>query len=349
MRALRRRQRDSATSRAALNRAGALVDDGRRLEAIALLTTANRTNPDPLVEKRLIRLRHDAFADVDKRGGVAEWPPPTPDVFGDSRGLPEVPARELDAALLRSGILRHGALVVRNLITEARAGQLIDDIDRAFVAYDANHDGAPDTATTPWYVPFEPTFGAALGPVRNLVHDGGGVLTVESPRSAAHVIDAFDEIALTETLGGFLGDRPVLSGRKWTLRRVPPDSTTSWHQDGAFLGRDIRAVNVWLALSPCGDDAPSLDVVPRRFDEVLPSGTEGAIFSSSVGEPVVARAAEHAPVQRPIFAAGDALLFDDLFLHRTGVGAGMTRSRYAIESWFFAASHFPPNHVPILL
>jgi hypothetical protein len=349
VRALRGRRRDDATAQGALDRAEALVDDGRPFDAIAVLTTANRANPDPRIEQRLIRLRHDAFAGIDKHGGEAEWPPRTPDVFGDGAGLPEVSSHELDAASLRSGILRHGALVVRNLITDARAGQLIEDIDRAFTAYDANHEGMPDAETAPWYLPFEPTFGASLGPVRELVHNGGGVLTVESPRSAAHVIDAFDEIALAESLGGFLGDRPVLSGRKWTLRRVPPDSTTSWHQDGAFLGHDIRAVNVWLALSACGDDAPSLDVVPRRFDEILPSGTEGAIFTSSVGEPVVARAAEHAPIQRPIFAAGDALLFDELFLHRTGVAAGMTRSRYAIESWFFAASHFPGNHIPILL
>ena len=38
---------------------------------------------------------------------------------------------------------------------------------------------------------------------------------------------------------------------------------------------------------------------------------------------------------RPVFAPGDALLFDELLLHRTAAAA-RTQDRYAIESWFFA-------------
>ncbi len=51
---------------------------------------------------------------------------------------------------------------------------------------------------------------------------------------------------------------------------------------------------------------------------------------------------------RPAFAPGDALLFDHLTLHRTGVGPGMSRDRYAIESWFFAPSTYPQAQVPLL-
>jgi hypothetical protein len=90
-------------------------------------------------------------------------------------------------------------------------------------------------------------------------------------------------------------------------------------------------------------------MVPRRFDEVLPTGTEGAVFPTSIGPPVVARAAETAPVCRPLFAAGDAMFFDDLFLHRTAVGGDMRRERYAIESWFFAPSHYPREQIPIVV
>ena len=45
--------------------------------------------------------------------------------------------------------------------------------------------------------------------------------------------------------------------------------------------------------------------------------------------------------------AGDAVIFDDRFVHRTGVGAGMCHERYAIESWFFAASVYPAAQLPI--
>ena len=62
------------------------------------------------------------------------------------------------------------------------------------------------------------------------------------------------------------GERPALSANKCTLRRVPVDTNTNWHQDGAFLGADVRTVNLWLALSDCGDDSPGLEIVPRRLD-----------------------------------------------------------------------------------
>jgi hypothetical protein len=233
------------------------------------------------------------------------------------------------------------------LIPPDRVARLIDDIERTFTAHDAHAEGATDEETETWYTPFVPESGEGLGMVRPWIRGGGGVLTVDSPRAAFDVLDTFEATGLGAALTGYLGERPVLGAKKWTLRRVPIDSGTNWHQDGAFLGAGIRAVNVWITLSPCGDDAPGLDVVARRLPEIAPTGTEGAIFDWSVGEPVVERVAQGAPIMRPIFEAGDALLFDDMFLHRTGVSPSMTRERYAIESWFFAPSHYPLDQVPV--
>ena len=52
-------------------------------------------------------------------------------------------------------------------------------------------------------------------------------------------------------------------------------------------------------------------------------------------------------ILRPIFEAGDAILFDDMNLHRTAVAPEMTHERYAIESWFFAPSHYPDAQIPV--
>ena len=41
------------------------------------------------------------------------------------------------------------------------------------------------------------------------------------------------------------------------------------------MGVGIRSLNIWLALTHCGDDAPGLDVVARRLTELVPTG-EGA-------------------------------------------------------------------------
>ncbi len=42
------------------------------------------------------------------------------------------------------------------------------------------------------------------------------------------------------------------------------------------------------------------------------------------------------------------MLFDELFLHRTALDPAMTRTRHAIESWFFAPSAYPEGHVPLV-
>ena len=103
---------------------------------------------------------------------------------------------------------------------------------------------------------------------------------------------------LVEDTGVAAADRGVLRRAARPCRRTsarcaacPTDTNTNWHQDGAFLGRDVRSLNLWLALSPCGVDAPGLDIVPQRFDEILPTGTEGALFDWSVSPQVVEDAA----------------------------------------------------------
>jgi hypothetical protein len=134
------------------------------------------------------------------------------------------------------------------------------------------------------------------------------------------------------------------------LRCVPSTIALSdWHQDGAFMGSDIRSVNVWLSLSHCGQDASGLECLPRRLSEVLPTGSHGAYFNWSVGPGMVDAVAQGQSTVSPVFAPGDALLFDHFFLHRTGIPAGIAKDRYAIESWFFAPSAYPAQQVPLWL
>ena len=109
---------------------------------------------------------------------------------------------------------------------------------------------------------------------------------------------------------------------------------------------DVRALNVWLSLSRCGDEAPGMDIVPRRLDHIVPTGTEGAIFEWSVSPQVAEEAAGEDGVLRPIFEPGDVLLFDELFLHSTAAEPSMKKSRMAIESWFFGASASPAEYSP---
>ena len=110
---------------------------------------------------------------------------------------------------------------------------------------------------------------------------------------------------------------------------------------------DVRALNVWLSLSRCGDVAPGLDIVPKRVDYLVEAGTDGAPLSYVIAPAKVEEAAGDTGIIRPIFEPGDVLLFDDLFLHQTGSDPSMPNPRYAIESWFFGASGFPADYAPI--
>ena len=338
-----------------LDTAAALQADGRPLEAIDTLMEANRSRPDPALEQRLVRLRHEAFVQMD-RSPVRGACPPVAQELATVDAVPSVVSpEELTPEVLRSGILRHGSLHVRGLVPEPSACQLIDGIDRAIAASDAPGSASASAESSAWFEPFRVhssyprVKNRELGNRRKWVHDAGGVWGADSPRMLFELFAMLEDVGLRDLISEYLGERPALAVDKCTLRRVGVDTGTDWHQDGSFLGSGIRTVNMWLSLSECGRDAPGLDIVPTRLDRVLETGTEGAKFSWSVGPGVVDRVAAATPVVRPDFGPGDVLFFDDLFLHRTATDPAMTRERYAIETWFFAPSAYPEKYVPLVV
>lgn len=334
----------------ALDASEQLAASGRLLKAIDLLTERNRQWRNPLLEMRLVRLRHQAFEELDTSTARREWPPRFPDPFPSSQGsIPEISASELSLEVMAGAILHHGSLLVRGWLGTERAAELVAGIDRALEGLSAFRQGVGYEQTSPWYQRFrapgrkDMEFGRAFVDETKTV-----VLACDSPRMTFEVLEVFEACGLRELLAEYFGERPVLSARKWSLRRVPPDTTGAWHQDGAFLGsREMRTINVWVSLSTCGEDAPGIEVVPARVDRMVEPGTEGATFPWSVSNELVDRIDDG---RRPhlVFEPGDALLFDQWTMHRTGVNEHMTRDRYAIEAWFFAPSVFPDRQVPIV-
>ncbi len=328
--------------------ASALERDGHLVEAIRLLTDANRRAPEAALEERLVGLRHAAFEVLDRRAPAGLLPPITAEA-GPTPPLEPLALADLTPEALRSGLARNGCVWVRGLASPTQVAELAGGIDRALDGFDAADAGAETSATTPWYTPFEPQPGKyRVGGRRKWVRASGAVWTVDSPRMLFELCELLDDSEIGELVTAHLGERPALSANKCTLRRVPVDTNTNWHQDGAFLGSEVRTLNVWLALSDCGTDSPGLEIVPRRIDTVLPTGTEGAMFDWSVSPEVVAEAAGDVALVIPEFRAGDALLFDHLLLHRTAVGPGMTRERYAMETWLFAPSSYPDGQIPVV-
>jgi hypothetical protein len=326
-------------------------DDGEDaevlLERIESLTAQNRAERHPRLDGELMKLRHRAGVLLaESTAPQPEHPDPAFEKL-PSGPLPEVDPGELTPALVRAGILTQGCLLVRGLIERDEATGLAAEIDRAFEAREALKAGGG--GADGYYEAFvpDPPYDP-LDAERPWIAEAGGVWGADSPRLMFDMLDAFAARGIEDVIHGYLGEAALISVQKCTLRKAQPATPGAWHQDGAFMG-DVRSVNLWVALSHCGDEAPGLDVVPRRIDHILPTGGEGTMLPTQISQATAEEAAKDVGILRPIFEPGDAMFFDDLFLHKTGSDPQMPKPRYAIESWFFGRSGFPDDYVPLAL
>lgn len=312
---------------------------------IRSLGESNAAQRDGETERRLVRLRHLAgIRLLDEASPGPQHPEPDASALPEAVGLPEIAAADLTPELLRAGILRDGSVLVRGMIDRDRAQAFADEIERSFAEREIYDTGG--TPADGYYDEFEAHLRFPAPMSRPWIKEGGGVLAVDSPMLAFEMLQMFNAAGLPQLASRYLGEPVAISAQKTTLRKAEPQIGGAWHQDGAFMG-SVRALNVWLSLSRCGDEAPGLDVVPRRLDDYVTAGDEETFLSYQVSQKAAEKAAGDRPIVRPIFEPGDMLLFDDLCLHQTGSDPAMPNPRFAIESWFFGASAFPSEYAPI--
>jgi hypothetical protein len=312
-----------------------------RIEAI----TSSEGPRSPEVDRQIRDLRAEAGLELlASASGIPALPEPDAELppASEISSVPEISPADLTPGLLRAAILQYGCVLIRGLTDSSRAAALRKGIDAAFDAREAVGENGFDGDAFYDEISSEPPR-VVVG--RPWVEGSGGVFGGDSPRVLSPIIECFAESGLTEAFEGYMGEPVVISAEKCTLRRTTADLPKAWHQDGTFMG--VRALNVWLSLSHCGDVAPGLDIVPRRIEQLAESGGEGSIIDIEVLQEDVERLAGDAGISRPIFEPGDALIFDELVLHQTGSDPAMTETRYAIECWFFGRSAFPSAYVPI--
>jgi hypothetical protein len=357
--------RVNATAQAGpLSAAAGLAAEGRFRDAIELLTAANRLHRDPDVERQLVLLRRDAFAEVEHEPGGA-WPPDVEDPFPGETGLIELAAGAIGRNDTISGtVVHHGAVLVRGLFSAPMTQTIVDALLAAFEAMDRSMAGSPVEDTAPHFVPLElherfPN--RYRGPRRRA--ENTKVLVAESPEVTFLLFDAFDRVGLRDVFTRHFGSTPVLTENKWTIRHMPNKSFSAWHQEASVFRSDerrlnasnqshqeasvlrsdeLRALNVWIALKRCGPgtDAPGLDVVPRHEDRLYPTVPKRWILTKETFKEAVG----DAPVVMPIYEPGDAIFFDDRTLHRTHCEPSMDGVRYSVESWVFAPSGVPRHN-----
>jgi hypothetical protein len=307
-------------------------------------TEENRAQPSADRERAILRARHLAGI------RLIDDPPASPSFATPSAAslpasvLPEFEPGQLTAGLMRAAVLRDGCVLVRGLISRERALALADGIDAAYERRERRDAGEdPRDGYYDEFIPHE-RFGQDL--LRHWIKEGGGLLGADSPKLTFEFTEALRDAGVDRLVADYLGEPVLVSSHKTTMRQAQPSVSGQWHQDGKFMG-DVRSLNLWLSLSRCGDIAPGLDIVPVRLDDYVATGTEGAALSWTISDEQARAAAGEAPILRPTFEPGDALLFDELFLHKTGSEPSMPNPRYAIENWFFGASGFPTEYAPI--
>jgi hypothetical protein len=332
--------------------------DASRIEELRgeLESIAGAASSDPDAARRALQLRHRmGIAQLEDPSGDDGYAEPTSAPVGSDQ-LPEIQAAELTAGVTRGAILDRGCLLVRGLVPDERVKRMGELIESALAARETMFRG-----DNPEPGHFEHFVADPQWPLdeRSYVEGHGGFWTADSPFATAEVVRLFDDLDLADLARDYLREEPLLSVQKSTLRKVDPKSEVirhimgqgaggGWHQDGKFLG-DVKALNVWIALSRCGDVAPGMDLVPRRLEEFVPTGTEGAPASWAVSPHVAAEAAGDRGIVRPIFNPGDVLLFDEMFLHSTATEEDMPDPRLAVETWFFGSSAYPQEYAPVAL
>lgn len=326
-------------------------DSGQSLELlraeIERLTEANHSSADRDTERELVRLRHLAgIRLVDQHPSDPQFATADADGLPAGDPLPEVPGAELTAGLLRAGIVRDGCLLVRGLVPGEQALALGHEIDRSFAERVRHHAG--ERQAEGYYEEFSPhlRYGSVFG--RSWIEQGGGVLAADAPMLNFTMMEMFRAASLQRIASEYLGEPALISVHKTTLRKADPSIPGAWHQDGYFMG-EVRSLNLWLSLSRCGDVAPGLDIVPRRLNHYVATATEEAVLDYTISQEKAEAAAGDHPIIRPIFEPGDALFFDEMFLHQTGSSPEMPNPRYAIENWFFGGSAFPDEYAPIAI
>lgn len=246
--------------------------------------------------------------------------PEAPDLFPASPGLREISVSELNGKNLASGLVHHGAFIVRGLYGPdhiARLKEIAAFEERAKLKKSANARCAD--------------------------------------RTLLELLKIYRDCGLLDSVREYLGEVPVMLKGRTEVRtkyaRADGPRGLPWHQDVNFFGGKTYAVNCWATATGCGADSPSLGIVPRRLHERIgwdaADGRAPLGYGKGTPEHVVEEVAARHPTVEVILGPGDALFFDEMALHRSGLTPWSADRTIVTISWFFRASRFPDGRTPI--
>src|SRR5262249_29722018 len=116
--------------------------------------------------------------------------------------------------------------------------------------------------------------------LRELLDAGAARMNPNGPWNELHesmvsaLAEAYAKSGLTSILAEVFGEPPIAAVGRPVVKRESSalGSGLGWHQDAAFFGAGCGAVNVWTALTACGETCPSLSLIPQRVDRAIDLG-----------------------------------------------------------------------------
>ena len=195
---------------------------------------------------------------MDRSGRTRERDPVV-DLFPHESGIPIVAVDDLDATVMRSAIVHHGAIVVRNLLSSARCASLCDAIDKSWEAI-ARYQAAGETNPA-WFDPIQASGYGADMQSRMWGLKSGTAYVADSPRLFFELIEAFDDIGMKEIVGDYFGEPPCSHSRKQrnvVFLQTPLANGTRTRPSTAppptrsTSGSLCRVVAIWLRDSSSG-------------------------------------------------------------------------------------------------
>ena len=313
------------------------------LAKIAILSDAALSGDGSVAD--LVGMRHEVWRTGHYPDPPVHWPPPPPVYPADGTKIPEASPDQLTAEVLHNAISKNSCLLVRGLMSEQHADELIAGTERALSACTAKEKGEADA---PWFTPFVPEGCKDIhSSSRHWAGAMGTIFAADSPRNFSRLLEIFGSMGVFSLLTDYFGVRPVISVPKTALKRVAPGSPGGWHQDMLAYGKETRALNMWVALSSCGRQAPGLALVPINPGGMVEDLPPPPVLVPISDETIKRLGAEGAPVQEPAFEKGDVLFFDTVLPHQTQQGSQFTRERYALECWFFSPTTVTEEWLPL--
>jgi len=117
------------------------------------------------------------------------------------------------------------------------------------------------------------------------------------------------------------------------VRPATSEGELPYHQDSRVL--DCPLVNIWIPFVDCGRNRPTLEVLPLRLFDLVPtiSGEDGHL--AQIGAEITAAAFQERfgadSGWHPEMAKGDVLVFSGLTVHRSYVTSAMDHERASID------------------